>query len=83
MTRGDITVHNARPEHLEIALDKLVTAGASVDGMDDGFRVVMDKRPLAVDAVTQEYLKRKMPLAWAVYSSGNRFQHRSQNPQIS
>ena len=55
MTRGDITVHNARPEHLEIALDKLVTAGASVAGTEDGFRVVMDRRPTAVDAVTLPY----------------------------
>lgn len=55
MTRGDITVHNARPEHLEIALDKLASAGAQVQGVDDGFRVVMDRRPHAVDAVTLPY----------------------------
>ena len=55
MTQGDVTVHNARPEHLEIALDKLGTAGASVQGADDGFRVVMDRRPTAVDAVTLPY----------------------------
>ena len=55
MTQGDVTVHNARPEHLEIALDKLGTAGASVQGTDDGFRVVMDRRPTAVDAVTLPY----------------------------
>jgi UDP-N-acetylglucosamine 1-carboxyvinyltransferase len=29
-----------------------VTAGASVDRIDDGFRVMMDRRPTAVDAVT-------------------------------
>ena len=52
MTRGDVTVRNARPEHLEIALDKLRTAGASVSGVDDGFRVVMDRRPSSVDVVT-------------------------------
>jgi UDP-N-acetylglucosamine 1-carboxyvinyltransferase len=55
MTRGDITVHNARPEHLEIALDKLGSTGAHVHGTDDGFRVVMDRRPAAVDAVTLPY----------------------------
>jgi UDP-N-acetylglucosamine 1-carboxyvinyltransferase len=55
MTRGDVTVHHARPEHLEIALDKLVTSGASVEGTPDGFRVVMTERPLAVDAVTLPY----------------------------
>ncbi|MDQ1605217.1 MAG: UDP-N-acetylglucosamine 1-carboxyvinyltransferase, partial [Actinomycetota bacterium] len=51
----DVAVHNARPEHLEIALDKLATSGATVTGLDDGFRVVMDRRPSAVDAVTLPY----------------------------
>jgi UDP-N-acetylglucosamine 1-carboxyvinyltransferase len=55
MTRGDITVHKARPEHLEIALDKLTTAGASVHRTSDGFRIVMDRRATAVDAVTLPY----------------------------
>ncbi len=55
MTRGDITVRRARSEHLEIALDKLVTAGASVTVLDDGFRVTMDARPKAVDIVTLPY----------------------------
>ncbi|MDP9397425.1 MAG: UDP-N-acetylglucosamine 1-carboxyvinyltransferase [Actinomycetota bacterium] len=52
MTRGDIAVRNARPQHLEIALDKLSTAGASVSALDDGFRVIMERRPVAVDVVT-------------------------------
>lgn len=58
MTRGDITVRNGRAEHLEIALDKLLTSGATVerlqptDGREGGFRVVMDRRPKAVDVVT-------------------------------
>lgn len=55
MTQGDVTVRGARPEHLEIALDKLQSAGATVEGVDDGFRVVMDRRPAAVDAVTLPY----------------------------
>ena len=55
MTQGDVAVHRARAEHLEIALDKLVTAGAQVDALDDGFRVRMDRRPTAVDAVTLPY----------------------------
>ena len=55
MTLGDITVHNAVPEHLEIALDKLVTAGAEVDRLADGFRVRAQRRPTAVDAVTLPY----------------------------
>jgi UDP-N-acetylglucosamine 1-carboxyvinyltransferase len=55
MTRGDITVRRANPEHLEIALDKLATAGATVTSLDDGFRVEMQERPRAVDIVTLPY----------------------------
>jgi UDP-N-acetylglucosamine 1-carboxyvinyltransferase len=61
MTRGDVTVTGVDPEFLEIALDKLVTAGATVEAItraedDDparrGFRVAMDRRPRSVDVVT-------------------------------
>ncbi len=52
LTRGDVTVRRARPEHLEIALDKLVTSGATVEWLADGFRVAMDRRPRSVDIVT-------------------------------
>ena len=55
MTRGDITVHRARTEHLEIALDKLVQAGAQVEQLDDGFTVRNERRPRAVDVVTLPY----------------------------
>ena len=55
MTRGDISVHGARATHLEIALDKLAAAGAQVELLEDGFRVRMDRRPTAVDAVTLPY----------------------------
>ena len=55
ITGGDITVRNANPEHLRIALDKLTTAGAEVTNTDDGFRVVMSERPKAVDIVTLPY----------------------------
>jgi len=55
MTHGDVTVHHARPQHLEIALDKLMRSGATVDWLDDGFRVAMDRRPSAVDIVTLPY----------------------------
>ena len=30
MTRGDITIHSARPEHLELPLEKLASAGAII-----------------------------------------------------
>jgi UDP-N-acetylglucosamine 1-carboxyvinyltransferase len=52
MTRGDVAVHGARAEHLELALDKLVQAGAAVTVTEDGFRVRCDSRPRAVDFVT-------------------------------
>lgn len=55
MTRGDITIHNAVAGHLEIALDKLVRAGAIVDEVPDGFRVACHDRPRAVDVVTLPY----------------------------
>ena len=52
MTRGDVTVHGVPVNHLEIALDKLITAGAAVEAVPDGFRVTMTRRPTAVDVVT-------------------------------
>jgi UDP-N-acetylglucosamine 1-carboxyvinyltransferase len=55
MTRGDVSVHQARTDHLEIALDKLVQAGAIVTQLEDGFRVRCDDRPKAVDVVTLPY----------------------------
>ena len=55
LTRGDVVVRGGRADHLEIALDKLVQAGAHVDVLDDGFRVAMADRPRAVDVVTLPY----------------------------
>jgi len=55
MTRGDITIENGRPDHLEMPLDKLVEAGAVVTTTKNGFRVKMDKRPIAVDVATLPY----------------------------
>ena len=55
MTRGDISIHGARAEHLELPLDKLVAAGAVVTAIPDGIRVKMDRRPTAVDVATLPY----------------------------
>jgi UDP-N-acetylglucosamine 1-carboxyvinyltransferase len=55
MTRGDITIHNANPDHLEIPLEKLVLAGAVITTIPGGLRVRMDHRPKAVDAMTLPY----------------------------
>lgn len=55
ITQGDITIRGGRADHLQSSLEKLVTAGAQVDVLDDGFRVSMTKRPQAVDIVTLPY----------------------------
>jgi UDP-N-acetylglucosamine 1-carboxyvinyltransferase len=55
MTQGDVTIRNGRAAHLEIALDKLVTAGAHVEELATGFRVSCDVRPRSVDVVTLPY----------------------------
>jgi UDP-N-acetylglucosamine 1-carboxyvinyltransferase len=55
MTQGDVTVTGANATHLEIALDKLVTAGAQIDVTPDGFRVQMHERPRSFDVVTLPY----------------------------
>jgi UDP-N-acetylglucosamine 1-carboxyvinyltransferase len=55
MTRGDVAIRSARPEHLEIVLDRLVGCGAAVSALDDGFHVEMTRRPTAVDVVTLPY----------------------------
>jgi UDP-N-acetylglucosamine 1-carboxyvinyltransferase len=52
---GDVTVRGGRMHHLDIVLDKLSSAGASVTEVDDGFRVVVDGRPRAFDVVTLPY----------------------------
>ena len=55
MTKGDITIVGARPEDLELPLDKLVRAGAVVTTTNNGIRVHMESRPKAVDVVTLPY----------------------------
>ncbi|MDZ7578490.1 MAG: UDP-N-acetylglucosamine 1-carboxyvinyltransferase [Candidatus Nanopelagicales bacterium] len=55
ITSGDITVRNARPEHMGIVLDKLTSTGGEVSVTGDGIRVVMENRPKAVDIVTLPY----------------------------
>ncbi|SFC59387.1 UDP-N-acetylglucosamine 1-carboxyvinyltransferase [Klenkia taihuensis] len=52
MTRGDVVVERAVPEHLSVALDKLRMAGATVEEVEGGVRVAMAERPAAVDVVT-------------------------------
>ncbi|MGY5882896.1 UDP-N-acetylglucosamine 1-carboxyvinyltransferase [Modestobacter lacusdianchii] len=52
MTRGDLVIERAVAEHLTVPLDKLVSAGATVEPGPDGVRVAMDERPKGVDVVT-------------------------------
>ena len=54
-TRGDVTLAGARPDHLELFLDKLVDAGALVELTEAGLRVWQEGRPRAVDFVTLPY----------------------------
>jgi UDP-N-acetylglucosamine 1-carboxyvinyltransferase len=54
-TLGDVTVRNASPEHLELALDKLVRSGADVELLANGFRLQMHNRPRSFDVVTLPY----------------------------
>lgn len=55
MTQGDITIHGARAEHLELPLEKLVSTGAILTSTPDGIRIRMDSRPRAIDVVTLPY----------------------------
>jgi UDP-N-acetylglucosamine 1-carboxyvinyltransferase len=55
ITGVDELVRNARPEHLELALDKLVRSGADVELLANGFRLQMHNRPRSFDVVTLPY----------------------------
>ncbi|TYP85901.1 UDP-N-acetylglucosamine 1-carboxyvinyltransferase [Blastococcus xanthinilyticus] len=52
MTRGDVVIERGVAEHLTVALDKLIDAGATVEALPDGIRVAMEGRPRCVDVVT-------------------------------
>jgi UDP-N-acetylglucosamine 1-carboxyvinyltransferase len=54
-TRGDVLLEAARPDHLELFLEKLGDAGAEVSVSDDGLRVRQPERARAVDFVTLPY----------------------------
>lgn len=54
-TQGDVTVRNARGEHLELFLSKLADAGADISVSDAGLRIRQVSRARAVDFVTLPY----------------------------
>lgn len=55
MTQGDITVGGISPKYLHLPLEKLKLAGAEVETYENGFRVVMNRRPSAVEYQTLPY----------------------------
>ncbi len=52
---GDLVVGGGRAHHLDIVLDKMVSAGATVEPRDDGFRICVDRRLESFDVVTLPY----------------------------
>jgi UDP-N-acetylglucosamine 1-carboxyvinyltransferase len=52
---GDVTLKNARPDILDVALDKLREAGAVITSGPDWLRLQMASRPKAVSFRTTEY----------------------------
>ena len=52
---GDVVLRQARAEHLEVVIDKLREAGASIEAGDDWIRVRGSQRPRAVSFRTSEY----------------------------
>ena len=55
MTQGDITINNARAEHLGLPIEKLLATGAQIESGEDSIRVQMSGRPNCVDIVTLPY----------------------------
>jgi UDP-N-acetylglucosamine 1-carboxyvinyltransferase len=55
ITGGDVLLEDARADHLDLVLDKLTEAGATIQVEDSGLRVAIDGRPNPVDCVTLPY----------------------------
>src|SRR5919202_149330 len=53
--RGAVILEGARPDHMDLVLDKLADAGARIDVRDAGVEVALGGRPRAVDLVTLPY----------------------------
>jgi UDP-N-acetylglucosamine 1-carboxyvinyltransferase len=54
-TRGDVVLQGARPDHLELFLEKLAEGGADIRVTDEGIRVRQPERARAADFVTLPY----------------------------
>ncbi|MFN7095075.1 MAG: UDP-N-acetylglucosamine 1-carboxyvinyltransferase, partial [Burkholderiales bacterium] len=55
MTQGDLTLTSARPDTMVAVIEKLTLAGAKIETGPDYLRVLMQKRPQAVDIKTLPY----------------------------
>jgi UDP-N-acetylglucosamine 1-carboxyvinyltransferase len=55
MAGGDISILGARPEHLELPLEKLASSGAVITSIENGVRVRMNQRPQSIDVATLPY----------------------------
>jgi UDP-N-acetylglucosamine 1-carboxyvinyltransferase len=55
ITGGEVTLERVRADHLDLALDKLSEAGASIEVEEDKLTVGMSERALSVDLVTLPY----------------------------
>ena len=55
ITGGDIEINNIVPEHSRAVIQKLEEAGADIKITGDSVRVIMNKRPKAVDIETNAY----------------------------
>ena len=55
ITRGEVLLEDARTDHLDLVLDKLTDAGATLSAEEQGLKVSMPERPAPVDFVTLPY----------------------------
>lgn len=55
ITQGDLTLTHARPDTMDVVIDKLIKSGAIITKGADFMRVQMNSRPIAVDIKTLPY----------------------------
>lgn len=55
VTKGDVTIKNCIPKHLDSITAKLIEMGITVDELDDAVRVYTKKRPTKANIKTQPY----------------------------
>ena len=54
-TKGDVTITNVTPKHLESILSKLSEMGAEIEQFDEAVRIRMDKRPKRCNVKTMPH----------------------------